>query len=254
LVHIAIKKQKVTVIKVYNDPEILLAALADLIVAKSDEAILKTGRFNFVLSGGSSPKKLFELLASVQYRNKIKWEKVFFFFGDERYVPLDDQQSNYLMAKKALFDPLKINIENIFPMQTSLSPEQCATDYEQKIRAHFNGPCIFDFILLGLGDNSHTASLFPYTSVLHEKHALIKDIFVEEVKMFRITFTAPLINAARLIIFLVYGAGKAEALKHIIEDPKDIELYPAQLINPDKGELHWFVDQPAARLLTSIPG
>jgi 6-phosphogluconolactonase len=235
------------VLKVSITPELVLTALADFIVTTSKEAIAKNGRFNIALSGGSSPKKLYELLASADYKDRIEWAKVFFFFGDERYVPLDHKDSNYLMTLHALFEPLGISREQIFSVNTALTPAEAAKDYEQRMVQHFkNSSCRFDLILLGLGDNSHTASLFPYTSVLYEKRALVKEIFVDEVKMYRITFTAPLINAAHHIAFLVYGSGKAEAVHHILKDPTNIELYPAQLIEPVDGSLHWFMDEAAA--------
>jgi len=237
------------VLKVYKNPETLLAALADFIVAKSSEAISKHGRFNFALSGGSSPKKLYELLTSKEFSHKIEWKNVYFFFGDERYVPHDHQDSNFLMSRKALFEPLKIPSDHIFGIDTSVSPEESAKAYEKRLHEHFDGPCRFDLILLGLGDNSHTASLFPHTSVLHEKTALMAGLYIEEVKMNRITFTAPLINQAHSIAFLVYGAGKAEAVHHILKDPPNIEEYPAQLIKPANGELIWFLDEAAARLI-----
>lgn len=236
-------------VKVFKNPDELLVALADFVVAKAKEIIKREGRFNFVLSGGSSPKKLYELLASRGYAGKIDWKNVFFFFGDERYVPQTSPDSNFLMAKKSLFDPLKIKADHIFGVNTSLSASEAALDYEKKIKKHLEGQYRFDLVLLGLGDNSHTASLFPHTSVLHEKKALVKEIYVEEVKMDRITFTAKLINRADTIVFLVYGAGKAEAIHHILKDPKNIEEYPAQLIHPDQGDLQWFIDEPAARLI-----
>src|SRR5690606_17234698 len=117
-----------------------------------------------------------------------------------------------------------------------------------RIVNHFNArPCKFDLILLGLGDNSHTASLFPFTTVLHEKQSLVKEVFVDEVGMYRITFTAPLINAAATIAFLVYGESKAEAVHHILKGDSNIEAYPAQLIAPVDGTLYWFMDEAAAR-------
>jgi len=237
------------VVKVFKNPGELLIALADFIVAKAKEIIDREGRFNFALSGGSSPKKLYELLASATYKNKVDWKNVFFFFGDERNVPKDSAESNYLMVKTALFDPLKIGTNNIFSINTSLSPKDAAIDYEEKIKRHLEGSYRFDLILLGLGDNSHTASLFPHTTVLNETTALVKEVYVEEVKMDRITFTAKLINRADTIVFLVYGAGKAEAIRHILKDPRNIEEYPAQLIHPDQGDVQWFVDEPAARLI-----
>lgn len=225
----------------------VLAGLADFIVSKAKDSIAKQGQFNLALSGGSSPKKLYELLASDAYRGKIEWNKVFFFFGDERYVPLYHKDSNYLMTERAMFEPLGILHEQVFAVNTALPPAEAAHDYEVRMLSHFNNQeCRFDLILLGLGDNSHTASLFPYTKVLREKTALVKEIFVDEVNMYRITFTAPLINAAHAIAFLVYGSSKAEAVHHIIEDVRNFEAYPAQLIKPVDGELYWFLDEGAA--------
>ena len=237
-------------IHVFDTPDQLITASADFVVAQAKKAIQQHGRFSLVLSGGSSPKKLHELLASDSYRHQIEWTKVFFFFGDERYVPADHPDSNYLMAKKTLFDPLKISDGQIFKMDTSLAPATSAQSYEKDILAYFlDKPIRFDLILLGLGDNSHTASLFPHTTVLREKEALVKEIYVEEVKMYRITLTAPLINQSYQIAFLVYGEGKAEAVRHIIEDPLNIEEYPAQLIDPKAGDLHWFIDKAASSKL-----
>lgn len=236
---------------IFNSIDKLFFDLADFVVAKSKQALHEEGRFSFVLSGGGSPKRLYELLASDQYRNKIDWTKVFFFFGDERYVPATHADSNYLMAKKALFDPLNIASSQIFPVNTTLSPAAAAQAYSNDILSYFgNKPAYFDFVLLGLGDNSHTASLFPHTKVLHEKEAIVKEEFIEEVGMYRITLTAPLINEATSIAFLVYGAGKALAVRHIVEDDLNIEEYPAQLIKAKRGELHWFLDEAAAASLT----
>jgi 6-phosphogluconolactonase len=235
------------VINIFDSEDKVLTAVADMIVVKAHEAIAQRERFNLALSGGSSPKKLYELLASDKYRNRIEWNKVFFFFGDERYVPLNDSNSNYLMAKKALFEPLSIADTHAFPVNTSLTPIEAAHDYELRLLHHFRDPhCRFDLVLLGLGDNSHTASLFPFTSVLHEQKALVKEVYVDEVKMFRITFTAPLINAARAIVFLVYGAAKAEAVYNILRGEENMLAYPAQLIRPEYGELIWFLDDAAA--------
>lgn len=234
---------------IYKSQEEVISALADFVVSVARQSTQLHGRFNFVLSGGGSPKKLFELLASVSYQHRIEWQYVYFFFGDERYVPLDHKDSNYLMARQTLFIPLEISDDHVFAVNTLLPPAEAALDYEKRIVNHFNNsPCQFDLILLGLGDNSHTASLFPHTSVLHENNAGIKEVFVEEVNMYRITFTAPLINAAHNIAFLVYGASKAEAVRHILKDPMDIEEHPAQLIRPEQGALHWFMDEAAATL------
>jgi len=234
-------------VHIYNDPDTLLTALADFVVGIVRLAVDGSGRCNLVLSGGSSPRRLYELLAAEPYRDAVSWRDVYFFFGDERYVPSDDANSNFLMANKTLFLPLDIASEQVFSVNTNLSPADAAHDYERRIRQHFGGDdCRFDLILLGLGDNAHTASLFPRTTVLHEHTALVKEVFVDEVNMYRITFTAPLINAARHVAFLVYGASKAAAVHHILEDAFNAEVYPAQLIKPMAGPPDWFLDAAAA--------
>jgi 6-phosphogluconolactonase len=234
------------VLHISDNVESLISAMAEFFVKRSDEAIRQYGKFTVALSGGSSPKKLYTLLASEKYRKQIMWENIFFFFGDERFVPADDPQSNYRMAKETLFDPLGIQPHQVLAVDTTLSPAASALKYEQVIREHFQDECRFDLILLGLGDNSHTASLFPHTEVLYEKHALVKEAFVNEVNQFRITFTAALINDAYVIAFLTYGAAKADAVHHILKDPFNPEEYPAQLIKPVSGEVHWFLDKEAA--------
>jgi 6-phosphogluconolactonase len=225
----------------------LIKAMADFVVTRANEAIQDHGRFSIVLSGGSSPKKLHQLLTTDAYRNKIDWKNVYFFFGDERYVPADHPDSNYLMAKNTLFDPLHIAADHIFRMNTDLSPADAAIAYEKSIADYFAGkPQRFDLIILGLGDDAHTASLFPGTSVLHEKQAGVRSLYIEKVKMDRITLTAPLINEAHHIAFLTFGDSKADAVNHILKGEKNPTQYPAQLITPTHGELHWFMDESAA--------
>jgi len=237
-------KAKLNVLK---SPEDVILNLAHLFVTDAEQAIANTGRFTVALSGGSSPKKLYELLASDDFKNKVDWANVYFFFGDERYVPHTDKDSNYLMVKTALFDPLKIDSGNIFAVDTSKSPEGAAEAYTESINQFFGSELpAFDLILLGLGDNSHTASLFPHTPVLHDETVSVQSVYVEEVQATRITFTAPLINEGHHIVFLVYGAGKAEAVHHILEDSRNIENYPAQLIAPTHGDVIWYLDEAAA--------
>ena len=237
-------------LNIFNSPENVLVNLATYFVTLAEKAIADNGKFSVALSGGSSPKKLYELLASDDFKNKVDWENVYFFFGDERYVPQDDKNSNYLMAKTALFDPLQIDDSNVFAVDTSLNPEEAAAEYKKAIDLFFDEESLeFDLVLLGLGDNSHTASLFPHTPVLHEVDATVKEVFLEDQQVFRITFTAPLINQAHNIAFLVYGEGKAIAVHHVLEDAKDIENYPAQLIAAEHGDLRWYLDEPAAGLI-----
>jgi len=228
----------------------LIKAIAGHFISVGNNAIASRGEFNVVLSGGNSPKKLYELLASSGYKEQVNWKKVNFFFGDERAVPANDPENNAYMVKRTLFDPLHISRSNIFPINTSLSPQESAKSYTATITAHLDRQELqFDLFLLGLGENAHTASLFPYTPVLTDKSTSVQAVFLEGQKIYRISMTAPLINQARNIAFLVFGQGKAEAVHHVLEDEFDPEKYPAQLIDPVKGELHWFLDEAAASLL-----
>lgn len=237
-------------LNIYDTEDEVLEGLAKYFVDTAARSIADDGQFSVALSGGNSPKKLYELLASPKYRDKVEWQKVHFFFGDERYVPHTDPQSNYLMAKKAILQPLDLSYRQIFPVNTSVSPEEAAARYTNDINLYFAGfEPRFDLVLLGLGDNSHTASLFPHTPVLHDKSASIKEVFLKDQQVYRITMTAPLINLAHHIAYLVYGQGKAEAVHHVIEDQTNIEQYPAQLIKPVDGDLQWFMDKSAASLL-----
>ncbi len=237
-------------IRVFKSIPELITAMANDVVANARQAIAAYGEFNMVLSGGSSPKKLYETLASSDYKHKIEWGKVNFFFGDERYVPVDDPENNSHMARISLLNALSIPKSNIFSINTSLLPDEAARDYSSQIVSHFKGKeSIFDLILLGLGGNSHTASLFPHTTVLHETSPSVRAVFLKEKSIYRITMTAPLINQARNIAFLVYGKSKAEAVQHVLEDEDNPEQYPAQLIQPKHGSLQWYLDEEAASLL-----
>ena len=238
-------------LNVFKSEEEVLEKLAEYFVNVAQESISTNGRFSVALSGGSSPKKLYELLAS-KYKNKTDWTKIFFFFGDERYVPHTSSDSNYLMAKKALFDALSIPQDHIFPVDTSVEPSAAAARYMEAVQNFFGKQkTSFDLVLLGLGDNSHTASLFPHTPVLSDQVPDVKEVFLEDQKVFRITLNAPLINQAHHVAFLVYGTGKAVAVHHIIEDKQDIENFPAQLIKPESGDVQWFLDNAAASNLTN---
>jgi 6-phosphogluconolactonase len=231
--------------------EATLHDLADYFVACTTEAIAARGRFAVALSGGSSPKKLYELLASPAYRKQLDWPNVYFFFGDERNVPRTDPQSNYLMAQTALLAPLTIADDHVFAPNTNLPPPEAAAAYTNEINGFFSPkPARFDLILLGLGDNSHTASLFPHTEVLHATTAEVQAVFVAEVNMDRLTFTAPLINQARAVAFLVFGTDKAAAVRRVRQGPRNAEEFPAQLIMPSAGEREWFLDEAAAAELT----
>lgn len=239
-----------SILKIYDNPATVIKKLAEYICLIAKESIKARGEFTFVLSGGGSPGKLYELLASDEYKNKIDWKKTYFFFGDERFVPAGDVQRNSLMAEKKLFKPLEIKEFQIFKVDTSGTPEEAAQKYNEAIAAHFKTiPVEFDLNLLGLGSNSHTASLFPNTDVLAETEALVKSIFVEEVGMHRITMSAPLINQSKNIVFLVFGKDKAQAVYHILEDVNgSSSMFPARLITKNR-KVKWYLDSDAASLL-----
>lgn len=232
-------------LNIYNTIEEVIAQLARHFILLATECHAKEKRFSVALSGGNSPKKLYALLASETYKNQVEWSNVDFFFGDERYVPATDAASNFRMANETLFIPLDISERQIFRMRTELAPAAAAADYDASINQYFKGNVPrFDLVLLGLGDNAHTASLFPHTDVLQEKEATVKAVFLEDQQVYRITFTAPLINLASHVIFLVYGADKAGAVHHILKGEADIENYPAQLIKAN--DITWFLDKAAA--------
>jgi len=232
---------------IYKTPEETMNGLANHFVNVVSTAIAEKNECSVVLSGGSSPKRLYELLARPPYNQLIDWDHIYFFFGDERYVPFTDPDNNGAMVKKILFDPLRIPDANIFYMNTSLPPAESASKYSQRILSHFKKkPLQFDLVLLGLGDNAHTASLFPHTPVLKEQKALVKAVNLEDPQVNRITLTAPLINEAHNIAFLVYGESKAKAVQDVLKGKRDSDNYPAQLIEPEMGDLHWFLDEAAA--------
>lgn len=237
-------------LNIFPTEEEVLTNIADYFISVAKESVADHGIFNVSLSGGSSPKKLYAMLASADYKEKVEWDKVYFFFGDERNVPADSSDSNFRMVKEALFDPLQIHASQIIPVNTTLLTEEAAEAYATAIFTHFKPyNAKFDLILLGLGDNSHTASLFPHTSVLYETEATVKAVFLEDQQIYRITKTAPMINQAHHIAFLLYGSGKAEAVHHVLEDERNVEEYPAQLINPEHGDVKWFMDEAAAKSL-----
>lgn len=235
---------------IYKTIEELTQDLADYIIKIAEVSIEENDRFNFVLTGGSSPKTLYHFLAK-ECEHRIDWEKVYFFFGDERNVPANDENYNGLMAKKALLDPLNIKDDHIFYVDTTLAPEKAAIEYKKAIDNHFKGEdLVFDLILLGMGDDAHTASIFPHTSLVKDEEVNVASVFVEKLNTYRVSFTAPLINKAENIAFLVFGENKAEAIKHVIGDEqKDFDLYPSQLIDPIDGKLTFFTDEAATKLL-----
>jgi 6-phosphogluconolactonase len=237
-------------IRIFDNGDQLTAATAEFIVSAAENAIEARGRFVISLSGGHTPEHLYTLLSKPPYRSQINWDKTVVFWGDERCVPSTDKDNNARMAKSLLLDNIEMPSSNIYPVPVDLEPADAADKYEQSIKDFFTGEApIFDLILLGLGENGHTASLFPGTPVIAEKTRLVKEVYVDEQKMYRVTMTAGLINQARDIIFLLEGDGKAQVFKTILTAPYQPDTYPAQLIKPVDGNLYWFADKKAARLV-----
>ncbi|HEY9261316.1 6-phosphogluconolactonase [Chitinophaga sp.] len=211
------------------------------------EVLQTQERFTFVLSGGNTPKQLYSLLAKAPYNMVIPWERIHFFWGDERDVPFDDERNNARMAYLELLNKVGVNPENIHVMRTDIGPEASAAEYEKTLKSYFGKEdTTFDLVLLGMGDDGHTLSLFPGTPVVQEQKAWVKAFFLEAQNMYRITLTAPVVNKAACVLFLTTGANKAITLKNVIEGTFDADKFPSQLIRPEEGELHWFVDEAAA--------
>ncbi len=241
----------------FPDPEHLSHAAAEKFIQIARSVTAHGGQFRVVLSGGSTPRRLFQLLAEPPNRDKVEWEKVEFFWGDERTVAPDHPDSNFNMANKALLQRLKIPLKQIHRMQAEREDqESAARDYQTEIAQAFGvsdqgEPPSFDLILLGLGPDGHTASLFPHTNAVMEGRRWVSRNHVPKLNTSRITMTASILNRAKTILFLVAGADKAQALHAVLNGPKDLEGLPAQLIQPTGGNVIWMMDEAATGGLDS---
>lgn len=245
-------------IAVFPTSAALMTAAADLFVATAQAAVTDHGRFAVALSGGSTPRGLNTLLASDAYRSQVPWENVWFYWGDERCVAPDNQESNYHMAVETLLSRVPARSEHVFRMPAELpDPEVAANDYAATLRETFeldeDEVPAFDLILLGMGPDGHTASLFPGTSALDVRDRLVAANYVPMLNAHRITLTVPVLNAASSVAFLVAGADKADALAAVLEGELDPRTYPSQLISPVAGQLTWLLDSAAAAKLQRLP-
>lgn len=232
-------------IHVFETPQELASTAAETFVEEAKGTIEESGRFTVALAGGSTPKRAYETLAT-QHHDALDWNKVHVFFGDERTVPPDHEDSNYRMTLEALLS--HVSIGSVHRMRGELDPHEAATLYEEELEAFFGGPPRFDLVLLGIGEDGHTASLFPGTLALDVRDRWAVENPVEKMDTVRLTLTVLVINAAKRVVFLVAGEGKAEALKEILEGEADPHDYPAKLVRPSSGPV-WMVDRAAARLL-----
>jgi 6-phosphogluconolactonase len=235
-------------VQVFDDAESVARAAAEEFVRLSAEAVGGRGAFSVALSGGTTPRRVYELLASDEYGGRVDWPKVHVFFGDERTVPPDHADSNYRMARESLLSRVQVPTENVHRIEGLGDAAANASDYESVMRGFFGDAewPRFDLIFLGMGDDGHTASLFPHTSALEETRAWVAANWVEKLGAWRITLTAPAIDAARRVVFLVTGASKAERLNEVLNGARDPSRLPSQMIRPRGGALTWYVDRAAA--------
>jgi 6-phosphogluconolactonase len=239
-------------LRVFDDLGALLAAARDEVVARAQKALRARRRFTLALSGGSTPKKLYESLVGAE----IDWARTQVFFGDERCVPPEHDDSNYRMAREALLSKIAIPEKNVHRVKSEdADPERAAKAYEQELQSFFKlrpGELpTFDLCLMGMGPDGHTASLFPGTTALAEEVRLAVAPYVEKLNSWRITLTAPVFNHARCVLFLVGGEDKAQALKGVLESERPADELPARLVKLTAGELLWWVDKAAAKLLAA---
>lgn len=220
----------------------------------ANEAVNERGLFSVALSGGSTPQSLYNLLASEPFSENVDWSRTHIFWGDERCVPPDHPDSNYFKASMALLDQVPLPRENIHRIPAEQKPEQAAEEYEEVLlkffsalpSSHERARAGFDLVLLGMGDDGHTASLFPGTAAVQEQARWVAAHYVDKLAAWRITLTPALLNRAKNILFMVSGAGKSDTLQRVIYGSYQPDRYPAQVIQPENGDLRWMVDEAAA--------
>lgn len=234
-------------VQIFENPEAVARHAAQFIAGLAN-SITSQRSCRIVLSGGETPRRVYELLASDEFKQKIDWRAVQVFFGDERTVPADDPASNYGMASAALLSQVPIPKANIYPISGAGDPTSNAETYERELKSVFSHATWpdFDLVLLGMGEDGHIASLFPGTAALKEEKRWAAANWVPRLEEFRITLTLPAINAAANILFLVTGEKKAARLAQVMSRPPQLEQLPAQLVQPSNGSLVWMIDQAAA--------
>lgn len=234
---------------IFKDNTLWQEAVIRFILDVISDSLTEKDHCSISLSGGSTPRQIYERLAKEGEKRGINWETVWFFWGDERAVPHNHPDSNYKMVKEALLDHIDIPEENVFPVLTPDQPKSAANVYGLKLQTKFSSEeNSFDLSLLGLGDDGHTASIFPHTDLVREQKAWVKEVYLKDKDVYRISVTAPVINRSRYIAFLVKGSNKAHALKEVLQGKENPEEYPAQLIRKSPN-VHFFLDRDAAEEL-----
>jgi 6-phosphogluconolactonase len=239
-------------IRIHSDSQAVAEAAAAFVLEVGNEAVRTNGRFLIALSGGTTPETLYRVLATPAFADRFDWSRTIFFFSDERCVPPNDSRSNYALADKTLFTPLRVTPSQVYRMAgESSDPQAAASEYEQQLRLATktlpSAQPSLDLILLGLGEDGHTASLFPGASILRNHQRVIAATKSPKDPPNRLTMTLAAINRASVILFLVAGAGKAGVVRAILEPKAEAERQlPASLVEPEKGRLIWFLDRAAA--------
>ena len=237
-------------LKIAKDIDELTQQFAEWLIDYIQKVLKKQNRFTIALSGGNTPRNLYQILASDTFKNKIDWSKLHFFWGDERYVPFTDDRNNAKMTFDTLLNHVLVIPEQIHIIRTDIEPEVSAIEYEKILHKFFpDKDHTFDLVLLGLGDNAHTLSLFPESVLINEKEKWVGSFFLKEEKIYRITLTPPAVNAAGSVVFLVSGKNKSAALYNLFTQEHVPMLYPAQIIQPFNDELYWWVDEDAASMI-----
>ena len=240
---------------IWTSPSTLALAAARVFADAVAQAVADHGGARIAISGGTTPKAMFALLAdpSQTFAKSIPWDKLQLYWVDERCVPPDNSESNFHMTNEAMLSKVPLPAENIHRMEGELDPEEAASRYESVLRntMRLEGAelPVFDLVLLGMGDDGHTASLFPHTAALHEMSRLVVANHVLQKETWRITLTWPVINQGRQVAFLIEGAGKANILAEVLTGPRDPERLPSQLIRPSTGKLQFLLDDAAAAKL-----
>jgi len=237
-------------VHIFKDHRRLAEAVAKAFIEVGRQSIQKRGWFSTVLAGGSTPKAVYQLLGGC-LKGDLDWSKVFFFWGDERCVPADDPESNYRMAFESLLQFIPVPITNVFRMEGELEPKIAARNYQKALQSFLDGKERFDFVLLGMGEDGHTASLFPGTDAIMEKDDWVKAVYVKKLDAWRMTLTPPILNRSQQVVFMISGKSKAPALKDVLEGAYQPKEYPAQIIQPKDGRLTWMIDRAAATMLSS---
>jgi 6-phosphogluconolactonase len=244
------KKHSGKLMHLAPSPTELAQQAANWITSLIEKTLAQQPRFTIALSGGSTPKALHTLLAKPPLRDRIDWQRVHVFWGDERYVPITDERNNARMAYNTLLDHVPVRPEHVHVMRSDVPALVSMADYAQTLHQYFDGePHTFDLVLLGMGDDGHTLSLFPGTEVVHENEAWTAAYFLPQQDMYRLTLTAPVVNRAAVVAFLVAGASKAQPLREVLQGEYRPDTYPSQRIRPEMGQLVWFADEAAAALL-----